>query len=524
MMIGKMMIKRSLASMAKAVKETFAAGVGKLQAEGARSTGSIVNYMSVTTLDPSRLAGAFSAADQGFISQQAELYELIEEQDPHIYAEMAKRRRAVTGLGWKIDPVEDANQSEIDRTKELQDMHAEIPKFEDAQYDLTDAIGKGFTPLEIDWKTGSEWTPRALNFIPQRNFQTDRKTGALLYLNAGIPEPLNEGGWVVHEHRGKSGYIEQSALFRVLAWTYAYKAYNSRDMQRFLEVYGMPLRLGKFPSGIGKEQRNELLRAVRNLGSDGAGIVPSNMTIDFVQAQTGTVDDFLNAIAYWEQKQSAAILGGELDGKTKSEARIMIYDKVRREILLHDVRQIEPTINSQITKRISLINGMFPENRIPKFHYDTEETVDQGKMVKVLNDGAAMGMEIDVDYAHKVTQIPRAKEGAKLLLMPSAKPDTPNTPKPADAALVRLAALASEAKQADVTGIYAAKLAALSAPHEEALSQQIAAIVAESGSFDEALDKIAALSSMPSKEWSQSIAEGMAAANLAGRVDAEGGK
>jgi phage gp29-like protein len=246
------------------------------------------------------------------------------------------------------------------------------------------------------------------------------------------------------------------------------------------------------------------------------------MTIDFIQAQAGKVDDFLNATAYWEQKQSAAIMGGELDGKTKSEARIMIYDKVRREILLHDVRQIEPTINSQITGRIALINGMFPADRVPTFRYDTEESVDQAKIVKVLNDGATMGMEIDVEYAHQVTQIPRAKAGAKLLLAPTDAPATPNKLKPADAALVRLAALASEAKQADVTGIYAAKLAALSANHEEELTQKIAAIVAESGSFDEALDKIAALTAKPNKDWVDAIAKGMAAANLAGRADVVG--
>lgn len=503
------------AALSKAAKFV---GLNKLQADGARSTSSgDLNYLSVITLDPSRLASAFAAADQGFITEQAKLYELVEEQDPHIFSKLAMRRRAVTGLGWQLHPLEDANQSELDRTKELSDMLTKIPRFEDAQYDLTDGIGKGLAALEIDWQTGSEWVPRALNFVPQRMFQTDRNTGALMYVKMGMPEPLREGGWVLHEHRAKSGYIEQSALFRVLAWTYAYKAYNIRDMQRFLEVYGLPLRLGKYPAGIGKEQRDQLLRAVRNIGSDGAGVVPSTMSIDFITASsTGSVQDFLNATAYWEEKQSQAILGGELDGKTKSEARIMIYDKVRREILLHDVRQIAPTMNNQLVRPIALINGMFQEDRMPAFRYDTEESVDQGKMVKVLNDGAAMGMEIDVEYAHKVTQIPRAEKGAKLLLAPGTKAEKPTT---ADAALVRLAALAQEAKDADVTGIYAARLAALSAPHEEALTQQIAAIVAESGSFDDALDKIAALTAAPSKEWVEGVAQGMAAANLAGRAN-----
>ncbi len=491
-----------------------------MQAAGPRSMqGGTLNYLSVNTLDPSRLAAAFTSADQGFITEQAQLFELIEEQDPHIFAELGKRRRAVTGLGWQLMPKEDANQSEIDRTKELSDMLRSIPKFEDAQYDLTDAIGKGFAALEIDWKTGSTWLPQALNWVPQHHFQTQIDTRELQYVKMGMPEALRPGGWVVHEHRSKSGYIEQAALFRVLAWTYAYKAYNIRDMQRFLEVYGLPLRLGKYPSGIGKEQRNELLRAVRNIGNDGAGVVPSTMSIDFIQAQAGKVDDFLNATTYWEHKQSKAILGGELDGKTTSEARIMIYDKVRREILLHDVRQIEPTVNNQIASPIALINGMFTPDRMPRFGYQTEETVDQTKMVKVLGDAAGLGMEIDIDLAHKTLQIPRAAKGAKLLTAPGK---TTPAPSASDAALVRMAALVKQAKDGDVTGAYAAQLAALCAPHEQAVIQQIAAAVAEAGSFDEALAGLEALAINPvSKDWAESIAQGMAAANLAARSDVE---
>ena len=507
------MIKEIKAALAKVARS----GLDKLQA-GARSTqGNTLNYASVNTLDPSRLASAFASADQGFITDQATLFELVEEQDPHIFAELAKRRRAVTGLGWQLHPPEDASQSEIDRTEELADMLRNIPRFEDAQYDLTDAIGKGFAALEIEWKTGSTWLPQALHWVPQRMFQVDRDTGAIQFLKMGLPEALREWGWVVHEHRAKSGYIEQAALFRVLAWTYAYKAYNVRDMQRFLEVYGLPLRLGKYPAGIAPKQRDELLKAVRNIGNDGAGVVPSTMSIDFIQAtKTGTVDDFLNAVGYWERKQSMAILGGTLtsqaDGKTSTNALGAIHDKVRREIMLHDVRQIEPTMNGQVVRPVALINGMFPADRLPTFGYQTEETVDQAKMVDVLVKAADVGMEIDVEWAHQTMQIPRAAKGAKLLVT-SGKPTT----SPADAALVRLAALAKAGEQ-DITGPYAAQLAALCAPHEQALIQQIAAIVAEAGDFDEALAGIEALKANNPK-WAEAMALGMAAANLAGRAD-----
>lgn len=513
------MIKEIKAALAKVART----GLDVMQA-GARSTqGNTLNYASVNTLDPSRLANAFAAADQGNITEQSALFELVEEQDPHIFSELAKRRRSVTGLGWQMKPPKDANQSEIDRTEELADMLRNIPRFEDAQYDLTDAIGKGFAALEFDWKTGSTWLPQALNWVPQRMFQVNRETGAMELLKMGMPEPLRQWGWVVHEHRAKSGYIEQAALFRVLAWTYAYKAYNVRDMQRFLEVYGLPLRLGKYPAGIGAKQRDELLKAVRNIGNDGAGVVPSNMTIDFIQAmKSGSVDDFLNSITYWERKQSMAILGGTLtsqaDGKTSTNALGVVHDKVRREIMLHDVRQIAPTINGQVVRPIVLINGIFPEHRMPTFVYQTEETVDQSKMADVLTKAAEMGMEIDVEWAHQSMQIPRAAKGSKLLTAPSG-----STATPAGAALVRLAALAKtgQAGEQDVTGPYAAQLAALCAPHEQALIQQISAIVAEAGDFDQALAGIEALKAN-NPQWAESMALGMSAAHLAGRADIGG--
>lgn len=521
-------MKNSLLRTALAAIGFNKAGLGKTQS-GARSAQSnAMNYASVNTLDPSRLGRAFASADQGYVTDQATLFELVEEQDAHIFAELAKRRRSVTGLGWQLEPPRDATQAETDRTLELEQMMRAIPGFEGAQYDLTDAIGKGFSALEIEWKTGEVWLPGGFRWVPQRMFQINRSTGSFEFLNTGIPEPLREWGWVLHQHKARSGYIEQAALFRVLAWTYAYKAYNIKDMQRFLEMYGLPLRLGKYPAGTAADQRAELLKAVRNIANDGAGIVPGNMSIDFVQAmKTGTVDDFLNATEYWEKKQSMAILGGTLtsqaDGKTSTNALGAIHDKVRREIMLHDVRQIEPTLNRQLVRPVVLINGMFSDDRMPRFVYRTEETVDQGLMADVLVKAVGVGMEISVDYAHTVMQIPRAKEGDKVLSRPQAQGGAGATPPeeadPGGAPLARLPGRVALTNTGEPDPDRFGEMLALAcAPFEEALQQQVAAIVAESDGFDEALEKIAELKRDPEK-WAEVMAQAMAAAHLAGRAD-----
>jgi phage gp29-like protein len=524
------------AALAKG-KQALKAAVPTEKQTGARSMqGHSSNYLSVSTLDPARLAAAFSLADQGQITQQAEFFNLIEQQNTHVYAEMAKRRRAITGLGWRLEPPADAAQAEIDKTKELEDMVRSIPRIEGAQYDLTDAIGKGFGALEIaGWQTGSEWLPKGLDFVPQSNFSIDLDSASLRYLRLGMPEPLQEGGWVVHEHRAMSGYIEQAALFRVLGWCYAYKAYNVQDMQKFLELYGLPLRLGKFPAGLGDASKNELMRAVRNLGNDGAGIIPNTMSIDFVQAQkSGSVDDFLNAIEYWERKESMAILGGTLtsqaDGKTSTNALGEIHNQVRREIMLHDVEQLQPTLQKQLVEPIALINGMFNADRMPCWAYQTEESVDQAKIVEVLEKAVGMGFSVDKDWAHKTLQIPMAQDPSKALgFKDTSKPPLPTNSgqaKAAKEALSRLASLAAGAGAPDaaddsVLPAYIAQLSAISAPFEAALVQKIASIVAESGGFDEALAAIEQLNiDHSTKPLAETLALGLAAAHLAGRAEA----
>lgn len=501
------------------------------------SLGHTLNYMSVVTIPPARLANAFAMADQGQITEQSKLFNLIEEHDSHIFAEMAKRKRAITSLGWQLEPPDDATESELKRTKELEQMLRENNGFEQMQYDLADATGKGFSMVELEWKKGDVWLPECYHYVPQQMFVTDQDTAELKYNGTGMPEELRPYGWIKHIHKAKSGYLENAALFRVLAWAYAYKAYNVQDMQRFLELYGLPLRLGKYPAGIDKKSRDELLRAVRSIGNDGAGVVPANMSIEFIKdSARGSITDFLDTIHYWEEKQSKAILGGDLDGKTTTEARIIVYDKVRREILLHDVGNMEPTMDRQLISPINIYNGMFDENRKPKFKYLTQESVDQQKMVTVLEKGVSLGMEIEVEYAHEIMQIPRAKEGKALLgkpaeatppntvdnkNKPAAEPNTEPNSEPVTGALSRLAALAkTQGAEADLTDAYTAQLAALGAKHEAALVQKIAAVVAEAGDYDQAIAGIEALAlDFKVPALTEVIALGMAAANLGGRSE-----
>lgn len=49
----------------------------------------------------------------------------------------------------------------------------------------------------------------------------------------------------------------------------------------FLETYGLPNKIGQYPSRATSEEKNTLLRAVMMLGRNAGGIIPNGMSIDF---------------------------------------------------------------------------------------------------------------------------------------------------------------------------------------------------------------------------------------------------
>ena len=101
-------------------------------------------------LTPVRLAEILREADAGDVLRQMELFEEMEEKDPHLFSQLQTRKNAVTGLDFEIIPF-----SDDPRDKEIADFIEEqlssIEGFEDVETDLLDAIGKGFAVSEIIW-------------------------------------------------------------------------------------------------------------------------------------------------------------------------------------------------------------------------------------------------------------------------------------------------------------------------------------------------------------------------------------
>ncbi len=249
-----------------------------------------------------------------------------------------------------------ASNSALD--KKIADAVREMisaPTFvDDYVTDLLDALGKGYAIVETLWdKSAKEWWPVAWKWRDQRFFQLDRRDGFHLRLKEegshyGIELPAYK--FSIHRPKLKSGLPIRTGLARLAAWAFLFKSYTLKDWMAFLEVYGMPLRVGKYGASSSHEERRVLIQAVRDLSSDAAAIIPKEMEIEFIEAAGGSGNAVFAAKAeYLDRQISKGVLGQTMttdDGSSFSQARI--HENVRHDIARADARQLALTANRDL--------------------------------------------------------------------------------------------------------------------------------------------------------------------------------
>ena len=388
-------------------------------------------------LTPLKVHALLTQAEAGNMNAMLALFEDMEERDLHLLAEMSKRKRTVAKLDWSIKAPKNADANEQKYTEVISELMGIIENFEDIITDSLDAIGKGFSCHELHWvREGNVWLINDMQWhVPQRFIIDPFNQRELLLAGNGLgdDEPLWENAWLVHTHKAKSGYLVRGGLHRALVWSYVFKNYSVRDLAEFLEIYGLPLRLGTYPAGATDGEKLTLLRAVMEIGHRAAGIIPQGMMIDFKEAAKGSSDPFMDMIKWCEMSQSKAILGGTLtsqaDGKSSTNALGKVHDETRLEIRDSDAKQLASSISRDVIGALMRIN--YPNvspRRYPKFVFDLAETEDIGVYSEALPKLVSIGMQIPAPWAHKRLGIPMVSGDEPVLSMAQANKPTNQAP------------------------------------------------------------------------------------------------
>jgi phage gp29-like protein len=404
-------------------------------------------------LSPNVLADLLIEADQNAPRNYLTLAEEMEERDTHYSSVLRTRKNAISGLEIAVsDATEDAaGKKQADAVRAL----IEDPGFEDMVFDLLDAIGKGFSAVEIIWERGAEWRPLRYAWRDPRFFIFDLTTMRELRLLDDehiMGVPLDPYKFLVHQPRLKSGIPIRGGLARLAAAAYMCKSYTLTDWMAFAELYGMPLRIGHYGQGATQDQINTLITAVANIGTDAAAVLPEGMQIEFAgnigASSKGGGQDLFQPLADWLDRQvSKAVLGQTLTTDALSTGlgsnTASVHDEVRGDILAADKRQIEITLNRDLVRPFIDLN-FGPQTLYPRIALKIFEAEDVTALSTAVAALVPLGLRVSQDELRDKIGLRDPDETDEVLAPPSVPsapaPVAPNalalnapTPNPTDA-------------------------------------------------------------------------------------------
>ena len=316
---------------------------------------SIWNEQVASGLTPARLARILrdSAEPGGDFRDYLTLAEEMEEREPQYRMALAQRKLALRNITPVIEPA-----SKSARDKEIAEEARKIvdrTSFRNAIMHLADGVAKGFAVGELVWTMdASKWSIERILSRDQRHFQFDRLTGQEVRLRQDGSfegEELPAAKYVVHIPTLKSGTPIRQGLARTACWIFMLKSFTLKDWMSFLEIYGMPFRVGKYGPDATKDDKRALLKAVANVAADGGCIIPASMLLEFIETKGGASGEnaFKGMAEYLDEQFSKLILGQTMtsqDGSSEAQARV--HDDIRLLILRADGDDLAATVQRDV--------------------------------------------------------------------------------------------------------------------------------------------------------------------------------
>jgi len=485
-------------------------------------------------LTPGRLASLLRSAAEGDHTDYLTLAEEMEERDLHYACELGKRKLAVSRLPVSVESYSD-EKKDIELADAVRGL-VRRPGFRGLVKDCLDSIGKGYAVTEIIWNTsGQRWTPASYKWRDPRFFQFDRVTMSEIRLRDeadmmdGIP--LQPYKFIVHVPKIKSGIPIRGGIARLAAWAWMCKGYTVKDWLAFAEVFGMPLRLGKYGSSASPDDIAILKTAVANLGSDAAAVFPESMQIELVEAgKSSGAQEFYKILADWLDAQVSKGILGQTASSSGTPGKLgdeKLQAEVRDDIRDDDAEQLEETINRDLVKPFVDLN-FGPQENYPVVQLRAADSEDVKALSEALGILVPLGLRVEQSVIRDKLGLPDPDAKVKpedLLGVPSGGASA-FAKASADLPAMNRQATARNQQDADsdVADAFAAQLSEQAGAAMDVMIETIRELIDTAGSLEEIREKLIGLyDTMDATQLGEIMMYAMTAGNLAGRVEVADG-
>jgi len=367
-------------------------------------------------LSPQKLSSIIRELDAGSCSSAMELFDEMEEKDIHLSTVMQTRILAVASRKRVIIPASNDKQAKRDADF-ISDIWNSLNQKAEMMHNILSSIGRGFSISEMIMEVveGSLIVKKILP-CPQSlfTFYDQKKPSELLDFPLYLPHGESQGQelprdkFIFHTHCSSNGSPLRSGLYRGLAWYYLFTNYSIKDWMSFMDLYGVPMRLGKFKPSADEQSRITLKNAVQNLGSDAAAVISEDTTIEFIESNlSGSNNLFQNAVEFFNAQKSKRVLGQTLttdQGKSGSYSLGNVHDRVRLDIIQYDAKALDETLTRDLI--IPLIKANFGERKVyPSFKTEFEDARLSGNQLEKLLKLKSAGIPLPASEFYKAAGI-----------------------------------------------------------------------------------------------------------------------
>lgn len=325
-----------------------------------------------------------------------EIYDRMQN-DAQVKACLNIKKLSVLSRGWQVHPAsdkpDDIRAADFVRWC-LEDMRGSVI---DVLYSALDALAKGFSVAEINWKvipSGAYAGMIGLDSIKSKDpsgfiFDTDEFLNIKSVRQIGSREVcLPPEKLLIYVH---SPHYELP--YGVSDLKAAYRHWWSKDIilrfyNVYLEKYGSPTVLGVYTRGTPKSQQSELLRVLDRIQQETALVLPDDIKVELLEASRGGESGYLQAVEYHDRQIAKAILGQTLttdEGmRYGSFALAKVHLDVLRMTLEHIKRSLEESVmREQLIRR--LVSYNFEDVGVPTFSLGTIRERDLSLLADVIS-------------------------------------------------------------------------------------------------------------------------------------------
>jgi phage gp29-like protein len=442
--------------------------------------------------------------------------------DWQVKSTLAQRQLAVVSKPWEVEP--GGKTAKDKAAAEFLKEQLDNIRWDNVTGQMLYGVFYGYAVAEILWgQDGRYVTIDKIKARDRRRFGFDGEMGLRLLtmskMNPG--EPVSDRKfWYYATGADHDDEPYGLGLAHWLYWPVFFKRNDIKFWLIFLEKFGQPTAVGKYPGNATADEKTRLLNALSAVATESGIIVPEGMLVELLEAARSGTADYTALCDRMDQAIAKVVLGQTLTSEAVGgQYKADVQMDVRQDLVKSDADLICESFNNGPARWLTEWN--FPGAKIPRVWRVVDEGEDLEKKSRVDKALHDMGYEPeDIDQINDTYGGRWVKKAAPLVVdnrAPASGSVAPNT----DGTQFAEAPPALQAAIDDQTAIDTAA-AEFGAQFEAMLGGQVDAIIAfaeQTGDLATLRERLAELlKAAPPAALTQALERGAFNARLLGRT------